>query len=216
MRSLIQVIESHLAAKDSYTVVHQRRVTRLVSAIAREMGLLEEQIDTLKMAAAIHDVGKISVPLDILSKPGSLSALEWVVIKQHPTTGLQWLKPFKLPTGLTRIILQHHERLNGSGYPLGLSGEDIVLEARILGVADVIDAVAFPRPYRPALGIGQALDELSQHQGSLYDPAVVNAFTRLHSGNMFGNIFPRQGLVDADSLCCWPGEALAGGAGAEM
>jgi len=193
MESIIQVVESHLAAMDPYTVVHQRRVAHLASTIAREMGLLEEQIDTLQMAAAIHDVGKISVPLEILSKPGSLSAPEWAVIKKHPSTGWEWLKPFKLPSCITQIILQHHERLNGSGYPLGLSGEDIVLEARILGVADVIDAVAFPRPYRPSLGIGKALDELCQHKGSLYYSSVVDAFTRLYSGNIFGNFFPLQG-----------------------
>jgi putative nucleotidyltransferase with HDIG domain len=194
MGSIIKVIESHLAAKDPYTVVHQRRVAQIASTIAREMGLQEEQIDMLQMAGTIHDVGKISVPLDILSKPGSLSEPEWAVIKKHPTTGWELLRSLELPTRTTQIVFQHHERLNGSGYPLGLSGEEIFLEARILGVADVVDAIAFPRPYRPALGIGKALDELSQHKGSLYDPSVVNAFTRLYSGNMFGNLFPSQGF----------------------
>ena len=193
MESIMQVIESLLAGKDPYTLEHQRRVAQIASSIAREMGLLEEQIDTLQVAGIIHDIGKMSIPLHILSKPGSLSEPEWAVIKKHPTTGRAFLKSLELPTRTTQIVFQHHERLNGSGYPLGLSGEEIFLEARILGVADVVDAIAFPRPYRPSLGIGKALDELCQHTGSLYDPSVVNAFTRLYSGNMFGNFFPPQG-----------------------
>jgi putative two-component system response regulator len=193
MESIIQAIESLVAAKDPYTLEHQRRVAQIASTIAREMGLLEEQIDTLQMAGTFHDVGKISVPLDILSKPGSLSEPEWAVIKNHPTTGWELLKSLELPIRTIQIVFQHHERLNGSGYPLGLSGEEIFLEARILGVADVVDAIAFPRPYRPSLGIGKALDELCQYKGSLYDPSVVNAFTRLYSGNMLGNFFPPQG-----------------------
>lgn len=189
MDSKIQLIESKVAAKDPYTVVHQQRVAHISSAIAMEMGLPGKQTDTLQVAATLHDVGKILIPIDILTKPGRLSEPEWAVIKEHPTTGWEWLKPFKLPTCITQIILQHHERLNGSGYPFGLSGDDILLEARILGIADVVDAIAFHRPYRPSLGFGKAVDELRQHQGSLYDPSVVHAFMRLCSGNMFGNFF---------------------------
>jgi putative two-component system response regulator len=193
MDARIHLIESQVAAKDLYTVAHQRRVAHLSSAIAREMGLREQQIDTLRVAATIHDVGKISIPIDILSKPGRLSEPEWAEIKKHPRTGWELVKPFNLPTGITQIILQHHERLNGSGYPLGLSGEEILLEARILGVADVIDAIAFHRPYKPSWGIGKAVDELRQYQGSLYDPWVVDAFMWLYWENMFGNFFPLQG-----------------------
>jgi putative two-component system response regulator len=199
MDAKIQLIESKVAAKDPDTVVHQWRVAHISWAIAREMGLPEKQIDTLQVAATIHDVGKISIPMDILSKRGRLSEPEWAEIKKHPTTGWEWLKPFKLPTGITQIILQHHERLNGSGYPFGLSGDEILLEARILGVADVIDAIAFHRPYKPSLGIRKAVDELRQHQGSLYDPSVVHAFMRLYSGNMFGNFFGSQSFCYAES-----------------
>ena len=193
MDAKIQLIESKIAARDPDTVAHQRRVAHISWAIAREMGLPEEQTDNLLVAATIHDVGKISIPMDILSKPGRLSGPEWAEIKKHPTTGWEWLKPFELPTGITQVVLQHHERLNGSGYPLGLSGDEILLEARILGVADVIDAIAFHRPYKPYLGIGKAVDELLQYQGSLYDPWVVDAFMLLYWGNMFGNFFPVQG-----------------------
>jgi putative two-component system response regulator len=193
MDARILLIESQVAAQDPDTVAHQRRVAYLSSAIAREMGLPEQQIDTLRMAATIHDVGKMSVPIDILLKPGRLSEPEWAEIKKHPRAGWELVKPFNLPTGITQIILQHHERLNGSGYPLGLWGEEILPEARILGVADVIDAIAFHRPYKPSQGIGRAVDELRQHQGSLYDPWVVDAFMWLYWGNMFGNFFPLQG-----------------------
>ena len=149
------------------------------------------------MAARLHDFGKISVPIGILSKPGKLSVPEMAMIKSHPATGCDMLKPLALPTGTFMTIMQHHERINGSGYPFGLSGEDILLEARILGVADVVEAMASHRPYRPSLGIEMALEEISQNRGILYDPSVVDALGRLYSENMFGNFFAVKVFRDA-------------------
>ncbi len=187
MEPIVEVLESAMAARDPYTVTHQQRVAQLSSAIAREMGLKERQISNLEMAARLHDFGKISVPIGILSKPGKLSAPEMAMIKGHPEMGCDMLKPLTLPTCTFLTIMQHHERMNGSGYPFGLAGEDILLEARILGVADVVDAISYPRPYRPSLGIQKALDEISRNKGVLYDASIVDAFGRLYSGKMFSN-----------------------------
>jgi len=191
----VEVLESAMAAQDPYTVTHQQRVAQISLVIAREMGLEEQKISNLEMAARLHDFGKISVPIGILSKPGKLSVPEMDMIKGHPVMGADMLKPLTLPTCTFLTIMQHHERMNGSGYPFGLSGEDILLEARILGVADVVEAISSHRPYRPSLGIQKALDEISQNKGVLYDSSIVDAFARLYSGNMFGNFFcPRSFL----------------------
>jgi putative two-component system response regulator len=187
MDSIVQVIESVMAARDPYTVSHQQRVAQLSSAIAWEMGLEPRQISNLETAARLHDFGKISVPIGILSKPGKLSVPEMAMLKSHPTTGCDMLKPLRLPAGIFLTIMQHHERINGSGYPFGLSGEDILLEARILGVADVVDAMASHRPYRPSLGIEKALEEITQYRGTLYDPLVVDAWLKIYPGNMLDN-----------------------------
>jgi HD-GYP domain-containing protein (c-di-GMP phosphodiesterase class II) len=197
MDSIVPVIESVMAARDPYTVTHQQRVAQISLVVAREMGLEEQQISNLEMAARLHDFGKISVPIRILSKPGKLSVPEMARIKVHPMTGADLLKPLIVPARTFLTIMQHHERMNGSGYPFGLSGEDILLEARILGVADVVEAIAFHRPYRPSLGIEAALGEISQNKGILYDPSVVNAFTKIYSGNMFGNFFAVKVFRDA-------------------
>jgi len=188
MESTVQVLESVMAARDPYTVTHQQGVAQLSLTIAREMGLAARQTRNLVMAARLHDFGKISVPIAILSRPGKLSVPEMAMIKSHPTTGCDMLKPLTLPTATFMTIMQHHERINGSGYPFGLSGEDILLEARILGVADVVEAMASHRPYRPSLGIEMALEEISQHRGILYDPSVVDALAKIHPGNIFNNI----------------------------
>ena len=187
MESIVRVLENVMAARDPYTVTHQQGVAQLSLAIAWEMGLEEKQTRNLEMAARLHDFGKISVPIGILSKPGKLSVPEMALIKAHPATGADMLKPLTIPERTFLTIMQHHERINGSGYPFGLSGEDILLEARILGVADVVEAMAFHRPYRPSLGFEAALEEISQNKGVLYDTSVVNAFTKIYSGNMFGN-----------------------------
>jgi HD-GYP domain-containing protein (c-di-GMP phosphodiesterase class II) len=192
MESIVQVLESVMAARDPYTVTHQQSVAQLSTAIAWEMGLEEKKTRNLMMAARLHDFGKISVPIGILSKPGKLSVHEFAMIKSHPAMGADLLKPLTLPTATFMTIMQHHERINGSGYPFGLSGEDILLEARILGVADVVEAMSSHRPYRPSLGIEMALEEISQNRGILYDPLVVDALEKIHSTTIWDTFsFPR-------------------------
>jgi HD-GYP domain-containing protein (c-di-GMP phosphodiesterase class II) len=160
-------------------------VAELARAIASEMGLSEERIDGLYMAGIIHDLGKISVPAEILSKPGRLSDAEFQLVKTHPQVGYDILKNIEFPWPIAQITLQHHERLNGSGYPQGLSGEDMLLEAKILAVADVVEAMASHRPYRAALGLQKALNEIFQNQGILYDYTVVAACLRLFNEKKF-------------------------------
>lgn len=179
IEGIIQVMASTVEAKDSYTASHQRRVANLALAIAKEMGLSEIKLEGIFMAGMIHDLGKISIPAEILSKPNPLTALEISLIKIHPRAGYDILKDIDFPWPIARIILQHHERTDGSGYPEGLSGEDILDEAKILAVADVVEAIASHRPYRPAQGIDKALDEISKNKGIFYDPQVVEACVKL-------------------------------------
>jgi len=176
---IISAIASTVEIRDPYTAGHQLRVARLAFAIAGEMGLPEHQAEGIRVAGTIHDLGKISVPADILSKPGQLSEMEFSIIKTHPQIAYDILKDIKFPWPLAQIVLQHHERMDGSGYPEGLSGENILLEARVLAVADVVEAMASHRPYRPALGQDKALDEIRQNKGKLYDPEVVDACLEL-------------------------------------
>jgi HD-GYP domain-containing protein (c-di-GMP phosphodiesterase class II) len=135
-------------------------------------------VEGIRMAGNIHDVGKVSLPAEILSKPGSLTNLQFELIKTHPKTGYEILKGIGFPWDIARIVLQHHERIDGSGYPQGLRGDDILLEAKILGVADVVEAMISHRPYRPALGIEKALEEITSKKGVAYDPQVVDAFDK--------------------------------------
>jgi HD-GYP domain-containing protein (c-di-GMP phosphodiesterase class II) len=186
MDPIVEVLESAMAVQDPYTVGHQQRVAHISLALAREMGLEEQQIGSLEIAARLHDFGKISVPMGILSKRGRLSGHEMATIKRHPVTGVHLLKPLPLPPRTFLTIMQHHERINGSGYPFGLTGEDILLEAKILGVADVVEAIASRRPYRHSLGIECALREIHVNKGILYDAPVVNALTKLYAGDMVG------------------------------
>ena len=181
IRAMALIVES----RDPYTAGHQRRVNILACAIAKEMGLPESQIDGIRMAAAIHDIGKIGVPAEILSKPGKLTENEFNLIKTHPQVGYNILKEIEFPWPIAQTVLQHHERMDGSGYLAGLSSKGILLEAKILGVADVVEAMASHRPYRPALGIGKALEEILQNSGVLYDPDVVDACLRLFSEKGF-------------------------------
>ncbi|MDO9515561.1 MAG: HD domain-containing phosphohydrolase, partial [Syntrophales bacterium] len=156
------------------------------STIAKEMGLSEEQVEGVRMAGIIHDLGKISIPADILSKPGNLSKLEFDLITSHPRVGYDILKTIEFPWPVAQIVLQHHERMDGSGYPQGLSGNDILLEARVLGVADVVEAMVSHRPYRSALDVDKALEEISNNGGSvLYDAEVVDACLRLFAEKGF-------------------------------
>ncbi len=171
--------------RDPYTAVHQRRVAQLACAIAREMGLQEGQIDGIRIAGAIHDIGKVAVSMDILSKPGKLSEYEFSIIKTHTTVAFEVIRGLKFPWPIAQAIFQHHERLNGSGYPEGLRGEDIILEARGIGVADVVEAMSSHRPYRPALGIDNALEEISSQRAILYDSNVVDACLRLFAKKGF-------------------------------
>ncbi|MFZ4077255.1 MAG: HD domain-containing phosphohydrolase [Legionellaceae bacterium] len=164
---------------DPYTAGHQRRVAELAVAIATEMGLPPEHIVGLRMASVVHDIGKIHVPVEILSKPSSLSSAEYDIVKTHAKAGWEVLKNIDFPWPVADIVYQHHERLNGSGYPQGLKDKDILLEARILMVADVVDAMAAHRPYRPALAIMAALQEVMQHKKTLFDEEVVDACVKL-------------------------------------
>lgn len=165
--------------RDPYTAGHQRRVAKLACAIANEMGFSKEQIETIRVAGILHDIGKVNVPSEILSKPGKLSEIEYNLVKIHPQKGHEILKTLELPWAICPIVLQHHERMNGSGYPNGMSGQDISLEARVLAVADVIEAISSYRPYRQSLGTEKALKEISQNKGILYDADVVDATMRL-------------------------------------
>ena len=171
--------------RDPYISGHQIRVTDLACAIGQEMGLPQEAIDGIRLGGILHDIGKIAVPTEILSKPGKLSEYEFAIIKNHPTTGYEILKNIDGPWPLAQIVLQHHERLDGSGYPQGLKEEEIILEARILAVADVVEAMASHRPYRPALGIGAALEEIASNKGILYDPQVADVCTKLFTEKHF-------------------------------
>jgi len=148
-------------------------------AIAVEMGLAEEQISALRVAGLLHDVGKVYVPSEILSKPGKLSDLERGLAKTHASASYDIVKAIKFPWPVCRIIIQHHERLDGSGYPKGIKGDEIIPEARILAVADVVEAMTSHRPYRPALGIDKALEEITMNRGVLYDEKVVDACVTL-------------------------------------
>ena len=181
----IQTMARIVEIRDPYTAGHQQRVAALARAIAVELHVPQDQVAGLYMAGSIHDVGKISVPAEILSKPGRLSDLEFDMIKAHSFIGYDILSGIEFPWPIADIVLQHHERMDGSGYPKGLAGEDIRLEARILGVADVVEAMASHRPYRPARGQDAALEEISQNKGVLYDPQVADACLRLFAEKGF-------------------------------
>jgi len=171
--------------RDPYTAGHQRRVAELASAMARRIGLSSDQVEGIRMAGIVHDLGKISVPTAILNKPGRLTKNEFNLIKDHSQVGYDILKDIEFPWPIAQMVLQHHERMDGSGYPQGLSGEEILLEARMLAVADVVEAMASHRPYRPALGIDKALEEISRNKGILYDPEVVDTCLALFTEEGF-------------------------------
>lgn len=185
MEGIVQAMAVTVEKRDPYTAGHQRRVANLACAIAKEMGLSADQIDGIRMAGLIHDLGKIAVPAEILSKPTRLTDIEFSLIKTHAQAGYEMLDTIDFPWPIAQMVHQHHERIDGSGYPKGLSGEDILVEARILGVADVVEAIASHRPYRPARGIDKALDEISQNKSTLYDPEVVNACLKVLSEKGF-------------------------------
>jgi PAS domain S-box-containing protein/putative nucleotidyltransferase with HDIG domain len=185
MDGTIRTMSLTAEIRDPYTAGHQQRVAKLAVALGREIGLSENQLKGLEVAGTLHDIGKIYVPAEILSKPGKLRKNEFNIIKDHAEVGYDLLKTIEFPWPVAQMVLQHHERLDGSGYPNGMTGDNIMIEARIMGVADVVEAMATHRPYRPAMNIEKALLELIQRKGTLYDAAVVDACVRLVSDKGF-------------------------------
>jgi putative nucleotidyltransferase with HDIG domain len=175
LEETVKSLASTAEKRDPYTAGHQQRVDHLACAIAREMGLGEQQIEGLHIAALLHDIGKISVPSEYLAKPSTLSSQEKAIIKCHTEIGYDILKNIHFPWPVAEIVYQHHEHLDGSGYPRGLTDQDILLEAKILSVADVVEAMSSHRPYRPSLGITNALDEIRGGRGTRYHAASVDA-----------------------------------------
>jgi PAS domain S-box-containing protein len=171
----IQAISLAVETRDPYTAGHQRRVADLARSIASAINLRKDQIEGVRMASMIHDIGKIAIPAEILSKPTKLTEVEFSLIKIHPRAGYDILKDIEFPWPISRIILEHHERMDGSGYPNGLTGKDLLIESKILSVADSVEAIASHRPYRPALGVDKALEEIERYKGAFYDHAVVDA-----------------------------------------
>ncbi|WP_255147236.1 HD-GYP domain-containing protein [Synechococcus sp. ATX 2A4] len=174
-RRLILVLGSVTEMRAPYTAGHQKRVADLSVAIAEQMGLPEREVEGLQLAASVHDIGKVVVPTEILCKPTRLTRHEYELIKDHAQAGHNILKDVDFPWPIARIVLEHHERMNGSGYPNALPGEDLLMESRVLAVADVVESMCSHRPYRAGLGIPAALDEISRNSGILYDAAVVDA-----------------------------------------
>jgi PAS domain S-box-containing protein/putative nucleotidyltransferase with HDIG domain len=181
----VNALASTVEMKDQYTAGHQPRVTQLACAIAEEMDLPEKQIEGIRMAGLIHDIGKIMVPAEILNKPGPLTEIQYEMVKMHPQAGYDILEGIKFPWPVAEIVLQHHELMDGSGYPEGLSGNEILLEARILTVANVVEAMISHRPYRAAHDIKEALAEISKNKKVLYDPHVVDACQKLFAEKRF-------------------------------
>lgn len=185
-----------LEFRDPYTAGHQRKVAEISVAIAKELGLEGNQLEAIKLAAIVHDIGKISVPIEYLTKPTKLTPLELAVIREHAEKGYEILKdiPFSLP--IADIARQHHERINGSGYPLGLKGDEILLEAKIIAVADVIESMATNRPYRFSPGLEKSIEEITQNAGILYDKDVANAVKSLHERKYFESFISPKLLFD--------------------
>lgn len=185
LEGTVSALSTVVEKRDSYTAGHQRRVADLACAISRELGLNTEQIEGIRIAGTLHDIGKIDVPIDILSKSSRLSNVEMALVKTHPQVGSEILVPIPFRGPIVKTVLQHHERLDGSGYPAALTGDNILLEARIIGVADVVEAISSHRPYRAALGLEVALDEIQKNAGILYDSEVVEACLKVFNSGQF-------------------------------
>jgi HD-GYP domain-containing protein (c-di-GMP phosphodiesterase class II) len=179
MEDSIHAMAALLEKRDAYTSCHQKRVARLASAIATEMDFSDDRIRGLNLASSIHDVGKVVIPFQILSKPGKLNIIEFDIVKEHPTVAHDILINMEFYWPVSQMVVQHHERLDGSGYPAGLKGDAILPESRVLAIADVMEAMSFDRPYRPALGINAALEEITTKRGILFDSDVVDASLNL-------------------------------------
>ncbi len=181
---IIKTLFLTLEMRDAYTAAHQKRVSKLAYAIAIELGLPDQQVEAIRLSGLIHDLGKIAIPSEILSKPGKLTEIEFNLIKTHPRVGYEILKEIQFPWSISNIILQHHERLDGSGYPYGMKRKDgIMIEARILAVADTFEAMATHRPYRASLGENIALEELINGSNKIYDEDAVYACVKLITSN---------------------------------
>jgi PAS domain S-box-containing protein/putative nucleotidyltransferase with HDIG domain len=185
MNGAVETISMISELRDPYTAGHQNQVAKLSAAIAEEMGLPEKKVAALRMAGTLHDIGKVSIPSEILSKPGRLNKIEVDMIRDHPRVGKEILKTIDFPFPICRYVAEHHERVDGSGYPAGLKGSEISIEARILAVADVVSAISSHRPYRPALGMDKAIEEITLNKGTLFDPEVVDACVRLFTQKGF-------------------------------
>lgn len=185
MSGIVTAMTNTVETRDPYTANHQRRVKNLAEAIASKIGFSREQQDAVKVAAIMHDLGKICIPAEILSKPSRLTTNEFNLIKEHPQRAYDIIKEIEFPWEIATIIKQHHEKLDGSGYPLGLKGNDILPESRVITVADVVEAMASHRPYRPALGVEKALEEIKQNTGKFYDPIAADACVSLFENEKF-------------------------------
>jgi putative nucleotidyltransferase with HDIG domain len=188
LRKTIHALAAVIEARDPYTAGHEDMVARLAVLIGRELGLSEHALTGLELAASVHDIGKIAIPAEILSKPGRLSPVEYELVKSHAQRGADLLRPIQFPWPIDEIVEQHHERCDGSGYPKGLHRRDILLEARILGVADTLEAMANHRPYRPALGMARAMETVAAGAGTLFDSEVVEACTGLYARGAFATL----------------------------
>jgi PAS domain S-box-containing protein/putative nucleotidyltransferase with HDIG domain len=193
----VSALSETVEKRDHFTAGHQRRVSQLAIAIGKERTFSDDRLKILKIASALHDIGKIHVPAEILNKPVGLSEYEMALVRNHPQVGFEILKSVDFPGPVAKIVSQHHERINGSGYPYGIRGEDIMLESRILGVADVVEAMSSRRPYREAYSIGVTLDEIDKYKGILYDPEIVNICIKLFES---GFEFKEIGLFEEDIL----------------
>jgi HD-GYP domain-containing protein (c-di-GMP phosphodiesterase class II) len=185
LEGTVRAMSLTIEMRDPYTAGHQRRVTSLAVAIAEELHLPQEKIEGLRLAGTIHDIGKIAMPAEILTKPTRLTKTEFQLLKDHPRIGYDILKNIQFTWPVAHIILQHHERMDGSGYPDGLLGDAILMEARILAVADVVEALSSHRPYRPALGMEKALEEIRRGRGVRYDMRVVDACMKLFKDHRY-------------------------------
>lgn len=179
LKGTVDVISKAVEARDPYTSGHQLRVSSLSRSIAQEMGMSDAEVEGIRLGAIVHDIGKIQVPAEILSKPTRLTSAEYDLVRCHASAGYEILKDVQFPWPIASIAHQHHERMDGSGYPLGIKGSEITPAARIVAVADVVEAMSSHRPYRPGLGLSAALEEIGKHRGSLYDPDVVDACHRI-------------------------------------
>jgi putative nucleotidyltransferase with HDIG domain len=176
---MIKAVGLTIEKRDPYTAGHQQRVSEIAVLIARELGWDEKRIEGVKLGALVHDIGKLAVPIEILSKPGKLLPIQFDLIKMHPEEGYEILKDIEFPWPIAQIILQHHKRIDGSGYPQGLRDDQILDEAKIIGIADVVEAIASHRPYRPALGVDVAISEIEKYKGTLYDAHIVDTCVKI-------------------------------------